>query len=154
MKTSLMLFCFLLLCQTAALAQTSATPLLTLAEAEKIADAAIQRAKQDNWNVAVAITDQAGHLIILKTLDGTQFGSIQVAIDKAKCAIHFKRSTKAFEDLVKQGNVHLVTLPGIVAVEGGVPIVKNGVFVGAIGISGVTSVQDGIIAEAALKNWH
>lgn len=129
-------------------AQTQGTINLDLAT--KIADAAQEKAVSENWNVVIAILDQGGNLILLKRMDGTQIGSIEVAQLKAKTAFEFKRSTKVFEDMVKNGAVHLTTMP-ITAVEGGLPIFKNGDLIGAIGISGVTSAQDGIIAEAALK---
>lgn len=129
-------------------AQTQET--MNLDWATKIADAAQEKAVNENWNVVIAILDQGGNLILLKRMDGTQIGSIEVAQLKAKTAFEFKRSTKVFEDMVKNGAVHLTTMP-ITAVEGGLPIFKNGDLIGSIGISGVTSAQDGIIAEAALK---
>lgn len=129
-------------------AQTQGTINLDLAT--KIADAAQEKAVSENWNVVIAILDQGGNLILLKRMDGTQIGSIEIAQLKAKTAFEFKRSTKVFEDMIKNGAVHLTTMP-ITAVEGGLPIFKNGDLIGAIGISGVTSAQDGIIAEAALK---
>ena len=129
-------------------AQTQGTINLDLAT--KIADAAQEKAVSENWNVVIAILDQGGNLILLKRMDGTQIGSIEVAQLKAKTAFEFKRSTKVFEDMIKNGAVHLTTMP-ITAVEGGLPIFKNGDLIGSIGISGVTSAQDGIIAEAALK---
>lgn len=126
-------------------------PYLNLAEAEGIADAAEARARQDNWNVVIAILDNGGHLILLKRMDGTQIGSVEVAQAKAKSAVFFKRSTKVFEDAVNEGGNRILSLPNAVPIEGGLPIFKDGVIVGSIGISGVTSVQDGIIAEAGLE---
>lgn len=131
--------------------QNATKPQLTLADALKISAAAEAKAKQENWNVVIAIMDDGGHLISLQKMDGVQTGSIEVAQAKAKTAVFFKRSTKVFEDMIKQGAVHLTTLPGVCAVEGGLPIFIDGVIVGSIGISGVTSAQDGIIAEAGVK---
>ncbi len=125
-------------------------PFLNLEQATQIADAAQEKATSENWNVVISILDQGGNLILLRRMDGTQIGSIEVAQLKAKTAFEFKRPTKVFEDMIKGGAVHLTTMP-ITAVEGGLPIFKDGSIIGSIGISGVTSAQDGIIAEAALK---
>lgn len=133
------------------LAQNHTQPYLNLEEAKRIVDAAEERALQDNWNVVIAILDGGGHLIYLRKMDGTQIGSVEVAQAKAKSAVFFKRPTKVFEDLVNAGNTRILSLPNAVAVEGGIPIFKDGVCIGAIGVSGVTSAQDAIIAEAGLK---
>ena len=149
-----MKYCFLLILLSfsmISLAQNQTLPYLNLEEAKKIADAAEERARQDNWNVVIAILDGGGHLIVLRRMDGTQIGSVEVAQAKAKSAVYFKRPTKVFEDIVNQGNTRILSLPNAVAIEGGIPIFKDGVCVGSIGISGVTSAQDGIIAEAGLK---
>lgn len=132
-------------------AQNQTLPYLNLEEAKKVADAAEERARQDNWNVVIAVLDGGGHLILLRRMDGTQIGSVEVAQAKAKSAVYFKRPTKVFEDLVNEGNSRILSLPNAVAIEGGLPIFKDGVCVGSIGISGVTSVQDGIIAQTGLK---
>lgn len=124
--------------------------ILNLENANKIADAAQEKAMAENWNVVISILDQGGNLILLRRMDGTQIGSIEIAQLKAKTAFEFKRPTKVFEDMIKGGAVHLTSMP-ITAVEGGLPIFKDGIIIGSIGISGVTSAQDGIIAEAALK---
>ncbi len=147
------LFLLLILISSAAFGQTTTQPFLSLADAERIAAAAESRARQDNWTVVIAIMDTGGHLIFLKKIDGTQTGSVEVAIAKAKSAAFFKRPTKVFEDLVNQGKPSILSLPNAVAVEGGLPIYKNGVIVGAIGISGVTSEQDGIIAKAGVEAY-
>ncbi|MFD2201743.1 GlcG/HbpS family heme-binding protein [Shivajiella indica] len=149
-----MKYCFLLIFLFLSLnsfAQNHTQPHLNLDEAKRIADAAEARAKQDNWNVVIAILDGGGHLILLRKMDGTQIGSVDVAHAKAKSAVYFKRPTKVFEDAVNEGNTRILSLPNAVAVEGGIPIFKDGICVGAIGISGVTSSQDAIIAEAGLK---
>jgi glc operon protein GlcG len=129
----------------------SQTKALNLADAQRISDAAEERAREDNWNVVIAILDEGGHLLALRRMDGTQVGSVDVAIAKAKTSVYFKRPSKVFEDAAKGGNTHLMSLPNVVAVEGGLPIRDGERVIGAIGISGVTSEQDGIIAEAALK---
>lgn len=132
-------------------AQGLSAKVISLEEAQKISDAAEVKARAENWNVVIAILDAGGHLIALRRMDGTQVGSVEVAQKKAETALKFKRPTKVFEDAVKGGNVHIMSLPNVVAVEGGLPIVHDGMVIGAIGVSGVTSAQDGIIAEAGLK---
>lgn len=133
-------------------AQTSMQPYLTLDDAKRISDAAEARAKQDNWTVVIVVMDASGNLISLRKVDGTQIGSIEVAQAKAKSAALFKRPTKVFQDGVV-GNPGVLSLPNVVAIEGGLPIFKDGIIVGSIGVSGVTSAQDGIIAEAGVKAY-
>ncbi|WP_111672366.1 GlcG/HbpS family heme-binding protein [Algoriphagus litoralis] len=129
-------------------------PYLTLEDAERISAAAEAKAKAEGWNVVIAILDDGGHLISLKRMDGVQIGSIDVAQAKAKSAVYFKRPTKVFEEAMKsEGGSRISTLPHAVGVEGGLPIFKDGIIVGSIGISGVTSAQDGIIAEAGVKGY-
>ena len=81
-------------------------------------------------------------------MDETQIGSIQVAQEKARSAVGFKRPTKVFEDAVAGGRTAIVKLPGAMPIEGGIPLMLNGRVAGAIGVSGVTSQQDGQIAKA------
>lgn len=129
-------------------------PYLTLADAERITAAAEAKAKAEGWNVVIAILDDGGNLITLKRMDGVQIGSVDVAQAKAKSAVLFKRSTKIFEDTMKtEGGSKIATLPHAVGVEGGLPIFKDGVIVGSIGISGVTSAQDGMIAQAGVAAY-
>jgi uncharacterized protein GlcG (DUF336 family) len=88
--------------------------------------------------------------VILEKLDNTQYGSITAAEDKARSALDFKRPTKVFEDLVAQGGIGLRTLGlhGASPLEGGIPIIRDGAIIGAIGVSGGSSVQDGQVAKA------
>ncbi|MEX2514036.1 MAG: heme-binding protein [Cyclobacteriaceae bacterium] len=132
-------------------AQDISNRVLSLEDAQRISDAAMSRAMQDSWNVVIAVLDGGGHLVSLRRMDGTQIGSVDVALKKAETALKFKRPSKVFEDAVKSGNLHILSLPGIVAVEGGLPIMQEGRPIGSIGISGVTSAQDGIIAAAGLE---
>ena len=133
-----------------AMSQSLQQKVLSLEEAETMVKAAQARASQDNWNVVIAVIDAGGHLICLQRMDGTQIGSVEVAQKKAKAALYFKRPTKAFEDAIGAGNNGIMLLPNVIASEGGVPIMDDGQVIGAIGVSGVTSAQDGIIAQAAL----
>lgn len=135
-----------------AFAQTK--PYLTAADAARITAAAEAKATAEGWNVVIVILDDGGHLLSLKRMDGVQIGSIDVAQAKAKSAVFFKRPTKVFEEAMKgEGGSRIGTLPHAVGVEGGLPVFIDGIIVGAIGVSGVTSAQDGIIAEAGVKGY-
>ncbi len=132
-------------------AQQDMTKKLTLEDATRIADAAEERANQDDWTVVIAVVDDGGHLILLRRIDGTQLGSIDIAIEKAQTAMYYKRPTKSFQDGVAGGNTAILNLPNLLPFEGGVPITHDGQIIGAIGVSGVTAAQDGIIAEAGIE---
>ena len=121
---------------------------LTLETAQRIADAAEKFARKKKWNVVITIVDDGGHLIYLARMDGTQIGSIEVAQAKARTALAFKRPTKIWSDALTNGRTPILGLPGVTPIEGGLPLTVKGEFVGAIGISGVTSEQDGQIAQA------
>ncbi|GMQ29138.1 heme-binding protein [Algoriphagus confluentis] len=129
-------------------------PYLSLVDADRIYESAAAKAQAEGWNVVIAILDDGGHPILLKKMDGVQIGSVEVALAKAKSAVFFKRPTKAFEDAMKgEGGSRIATLPNAVGVEGGLPLFKDGVIVGSIGVSGVTSAQDGIIAQAGVEGY-
>jgi glc operon protein GlcG len=118
--------------------------------AKKAAAPAVAEARKNNWAMAVAVVDVAGNLVYFEKMDGTQNGSVQVAIDKARTAALFKRPTKAFQDIVAGGGdgLRILRLEGATPIEGGIPIIADGKIVGAIGASGGTSQQDGQCAKA------
>jgi glc operon protein GlcG len=124
---------------------------LTLDAARHIAAAAEAEAIKNKWNVVIAIVDEGGHLIYLQRMDDTQVGSVEIAPMKARTAVMYKRPSKVFEERVAGGGSNVLSLPGVVASEGGVPITVDGRIIGAIGVSGVTSAQDGLIAKAGLE---
>jgi uncharacterized protein GlcG (DUF336 family) len=126
-------------------------PVLTLEGATTLADAAEAEARRRGWTVAIAVVNPQAGLIHFRCMDGTQPGSQQVAIEKARTAANFKRPTKALEDALIAGRTGLLSMPGIITLEGGVPVTAEGQIVGAIGISGMQSAQDGVIAAAALE---
>ena len=132
-------------------AQMPTKPTLNLEMAKKIAAKAAAEAVKNKWTMVIAIVDDGANLVYLEKIDGTQIGSIDVAQKKAQTASKFKRSTKVFEDRVAAGGAAtgLLTL-GILPLEGGLPIVVNDTHIGAIGVSGGTSAQDGQVAAAAL----
>ncbi len=121
---------------------------LSLEAAKQIASAAEKHARENKWNVCIAIVDDGGHLIYFQRMDGTQTASVIVSQRKAQTAIGFKRPSKVFEEGVAAGRNALIALPGAVPLEGGIPLVIDGEMIGAIGISGVTAQQDGMIAQA------
>ncbi|MBM3795356.1 MAG: heme-binding protein [Acidobacteria bacterium] len=123
---------------------------LNLAVAKKIAAAAEAEARKNNWNVVITVLDEGANLLYLQRMDGTQIGSVDVAIAKAASAVKFKRATKVFEDALKGGRQAILKLPGAIPVEGGEVISADGAVIGAIGVSGVQSDQDGIIARAGV----
>lgn len=131
-------------------AQLADKKVMTLAAAKKIAVAAEAEARKNNWNVVIAVVDDGGHLVYLERIDGTQTGSIDVAIGKARTSAAFKRPTKIFDDLAKTRPSITSISPDAVLLEGGVPVVVGGQVVGAVGVSGVTSQQDAQIAEAGI----
>ncbi|WP_422927863.1 GlcG/HbpS family heme-binding protein [Singulisphaera sp. PoT] len=125
---------------------------IRLEAALKIVAAAEAEAKKHNWPVAIAIVDNSGFLVAFHRLDNTQLGSIEVAMEKAKTSVLFRRPTKVFEDTLAQGGAGLRVLrTGAMPVEGGLPILKDGKIIGAIGVSGVKPNQDGEVAQGALK---
>src|SRR5258705_5216262 len=107
-------------------------------------------ARQNGWNVAIAIVDASGGLILFHKLDETQPGSIAVAQGKARAAALFKRPSKAMEEAIAGGKQAFLTIDGIVPMQGGLPIVVEAKIIGAIGVSGVTSAQDEQVAQTAL----
>ncbi|SRR5579885_37840 len=121
--------------------------ILSLKSAKRVAEAAETEAKRHHWNVAIAIVDDGGHLLYLQR-EKVQLGSIEVAITKAKVALMFRRPTKFWEEMVASGRYGYLAMPGMLPLEGGVPLMHNGEIVGAIGVSGVKSSEDGQIAEA------
>ena len=120
--------------------------MLTLEDARRITDAARRAATENNWSVVIAVVDDGGHLISLERMDGTQKGSVRVAEQKARTAIMFKRPTKALEDMVLQWRPVMMTLPDAICMEGGLPLIRDGVYLGAIGVSGLKASEDGIVA--------
>src|SRR5215475_6157773 len=121
--------------------------------AKKVAAAAIAEARKNNLFMAVAIVDTAGNLVYFEKLDGTQTGSVNVSIDKARSAALFKRPTKVFFDQLAAGGegLRLLKVQGAVPLEGGIPLLLEGQIIGAIGVSGGTSAQDGQAARAGAE---
>ena len=129
-------------------AQLGTKKSMTLAAAKQIAAAAEAEAVKNNWTVVIAVVDDGANLVYLQKADNTQIGSIEIAQEKAKTSVRLKRPTKALEDVVLGGRNTVLKAPGVLPIEGGLPLMIDGVVVGAIGVSGVTSQQDGVVAAA------
>ena|SRR5271170_5289946 len=123
---------------------------LTLEAAKLIAAAAHSEAQKNGWNIVICVVDDGGHLLYLERMDGAQLASVQVAQDKARTAVLFKRPSKALEEAVAGGRMVVLKLAGATPVEGGIPILVGTQLVGAIGVSGASSSQDGQVAAAGL----
>jgi uncharacterized protein GlcG (DUF336 family) len=114
--------------------------------------AAEAEAERRDWPMVIAIVDSTGHLVMLHRMDQAQLGSVAIAQAKAETAVNFRRSTKAFQDVLAEGGAGLrvLSMSGVSAVEGGLPLMVKGEVVGAIGVSGMQSGQDGEIARAGV----
>jgi glc operon protein GlcG len=147
---------FLIVACAAALAGPAAAqrapygPPITLEQAKVVVTAAEAEARKNSWNVAIAVLDAGCNLVVLHRIDNTNLGGIQVSQEKARSACLYRGATKAAEDTLAKGGmgVRLLALSGMVPLEGGLVLVADGKTVGAIGVSGVQSDQDGQIAKA------
>jgi glc operon protein GlcG len=127
---------------------------ISLEQAKKVMAGAEAEAKKNSWNVCIVVLDSGGNVVMLQRMDGAQFGSVEVAREKAYSAVAFRRPTKAFDDALAQGgtNLRILRLPGASPLEGGIPIVVDGKLIGGIGVSGVTSGQDAQIGRAGIDS--
>lgn len=125
---------------------------ITLEQALKVVAAAEAEAKANKWPVAISVVDTGGHLVAFHRLDNTQLGSIEVALEKAKTAVLFRRATKVFADGLAAGgeNLRVLKVPGAIPIEGGIPLVHDGKIIGAVGVSGVKPSEDGQVATAGV----
>ena len=123
---------------------------IALEQARSVLAAAEAEARRRNWKYAIAIVDSLGELVSFDKMDGTQLASVRIAEAKARAAAQFRRPTKIFQDAVNGGQAASLSLPGVVAGEGGVPLIVDGKLIGAIGTSGGTAPQDGVVAQAGV----
>jgi uncharacterized protein GlcG (DUF336 family) len=125
---------------------------LTLEAATRVVQAAEAFAKTKGWPVVIAVFDSTGHLSVLHRLDQANLGAIELAQRKAQTAIRFRRPTKVYEDIVAGGGMRVLSASSeLITLEGGIPLVKDGVVVGSIGVSGMTSGEDGEVAAAGAR---
>jgi glc operon protein GlcG len=153
---SLLVVAVMLIAVGSASAQAPAPPPpygtpISLEQAKKVMAGAEAEAKKNNWPVVISILDSGGQLVMLQRLDNAQWGSVEIAKEKARSAVALRRPTKALQDLIAQGgaNLRLLNL-GYSVLEGGIPIVVDGKIIGSVGVSGVTSQQDAQIAQAGI----
>ena len=121
---------------------------IALERAKRAAEAAVAEAKKRNWKMAIAIVNPSGDLVYFEKMDDTQLASIDISQAKAKSAAIFRRPSKAFFDVIESGHPYVMTLKGMVGSEGGIPLIESGKVIGAIGVSGGTGAQDGVVAKA------
>lgn len=125
-------------------------PSITLAQAKRVAEAALAPAHANGWTMVIAIVDPGGYLVYLEKMDQTQVGSIAIAESKARSAAIFKRPTQTFQERLASGGDGLLVLrlKDAIPVEGGLPIIVDGKLIGALGISGGSSAEDEVCADA------
>jgi glc operon protein GlcG len=126
----------------AGFAQVSEKKSLNLEGAREVISAAKDYARKNKApGGVIAVVDDGGNLIALERLDGTFSAGANISIGKAKTAVMFKRPTKVFEDIIKNGRTSMVALPDFTPLQGGVPIIVDGQIVGGVGVSGASSAQ-------------
>ena len=125
-------------------------PSITLTQAKQVAEAALAPAHENGWTMVIAIVDPGGYLVYLEKMDQTQVGSIAIAESKARSAAIFKRPTQTFQQRLASGGDGLLVLrlKDAIPVEGGLPIVVDGKLIGALGVSGGSSAEDEVCADA------
>ncbi len=123
---------------------------ISLERADAVLAAAVAESRRRNWTLACAVVDSGTNLVSFKRVDGTQIGSIDVAIHKARASAKYKRPTKAFEAGIQGGNNYLLTLDDVIASRGGIPLMEGGKIIGAIGCSGASGAQDEVVANAGI----
>jgi len=126
-----------------------ASKILSLADARHIAAAAEREAQTNGWAVSIAVCDAGGHALLLQRMDGAPLMSAQVAPEKSRTSVLGGKPSKAFEDMVNNGRYAALSLP-IMPLEGGEPIVIDGLVIGAVGVSGVKPDQDAQVARAGV----
>jgi glc operon protein GlcG len=125
-------------------------PMLTLDDCKKISAASEAEARKNSWNVCIAILDDGGHLLHLVRMDGATPANSRIAVEKGRTAAESRRSTGMWEERIKGGRMAMLRMPGITPVQGGLPIVIDGVCIGGVGVSGVQSHEDEQIAKAGI----
>ncbi|MDH4093477.1 MAG: heme-binding protein [Betaproteobacteria bacterium] len=125
-------------------------PSVNIAAAKKIAAATLAECQKNGWNVAVAVVDTHGFLVYFERMENTQSASIDIAQGKAKVGAMYRRTTRVFADVIAKSGPAVMTLPGVIASPGGMPIFADGKVIGGVGVSGVTGDQDEQCAKAGL----
>ena len=131
--------------------QLPSRKILTLDAARRVAAAAEAEARRNNWAVSIAVLDDAGHMMVFHRMDGAKLVATDIAIRKARTAVYFQGPTKGLEEEVAGGRTALLPIDGFMPLEGGIPLMVDGVLVGAVGVSGVTGSQDAQCAQAGVS---
>ena len=131
-------------------AQLVDTKALTAEAVKSVLVAAEAKAKQNAWNVSIAVVDPNGDLVGFLKLDGASVGTVQISQGKARTAARFGRPTKVFADRVAKDTLNMLSVEGLYTIQGGVPIIINGRVIGAVGVSGASSAQDEELAMAGI----
>lgn len=158
-KTFALIVAGLCLASAPARAQTTAPPapatnpaysarVITLAEAKSVVAAAEAESRKNGWAMVITVVESNGAVVLSQKMDGAQYGSIEVALKKAQTAANFRRPTSYFQEAVKSGTLNAI-FTGAMALEGGELLLVDGKIVGAIGVSGGSAAQDGVVARAA-----
>ena len=122
---------------------------ISLYRAEAVIRAAVAEAKKRDWKMNVAVVDSGGNLVAFQRMDGAMLASIQIAQHKARAAATFRRPTKVFEDGINLMHLnYLLAFDGVIASRGGIPLIEQGVIIGAVGCSGGTDSQDEVVSKA------
>jgi glc operon protein GlcG len=125
---------------------------ISLSAAKQVAAAAEAEAAAHGWPMVIAIFDSTAHLVLLHRLDQSNIGAVVFAQRKAETAVRFRRATKVYEEMVIGGGLRMLSVASdIIALEGGVPLIQGGKVVGSIGVSGMASDQDGVVANAGAR---
>ena len=127
-------------------------PDITIEAAKKFAAGAVAECQRNQWNVAVAVVNTHGSLVYYERMDNTQSASARIAVDKASASAMYRRTTREFADAINKSGPAVMTLPGVVASPGGLPIMRDGKVIGALGVSGMTGDQDEQCAKAGLAS--
>ena len=129
-------------------AQLADAKVITLQAAKAILAAAEAEARKNGWNVSIAVVDAHGELLAFERMDDAALTTVAISQGKALTAARFKRPTRAIDSSVTAGRVQMMAFPGVMPVEGGVPIIANGKYIGGVGASGAASAQDAQVAKA------
>lgn len=127
---------------------------LSLSDAELLLEYAYQYALSQSFNVSIAVVDETGSLLTMKRMDGASPMTSHLCLEKAKCSAISRRPSGLFENLIKNGQMGFLTMESFTGMlEGGEPIMYEGMLVGAVGVSGVKSAQDAEIAQVAIDKF-
>jgi uncharacterized protein GlcG (DUF336 family) len=121
---------------------------ITLERAQAAINAAVAEAKKHDYKLNIAVLDSGGNLVAFQRMDGAQLASIQISQHKAHTAVLFRRESKVFESAIQSGFNYMITLDGVIASRGGIPLIVGGKLIGAIGCSGGTGSQDEVACKA------